>query len=259
MVPPKSHSTSSFARITRSLGVVVRAGGVLAGGDDGEVHLVVALLDDAAAQLGRHRGLGAPDEVDLAALELAGDLVDGRAGRGECVDLGLVLRHPLHPDDVDGSGERRVRHVREQLDEEPRPHLIADRDAPGPGCQPPGDGGRILRLPPRQEREHAWLLDHPRRLEPRDDHRRVAVAGHDQHRQPLERHGRVPGEVRQVVADREQERVDALGGHRGAHAVESVEIHGGVDGSGGHAAKSASSTAPPISDQSMNIGSAPGG
>ena len=52
---------------------MVGAGRVLAGGNDGEVHLVVAFVDDPATQVGRHLRFGPPDQFDLAALQLAGD------------------------------------------------------------------------------------------------------------------------------------------------------------------------------------------
>ena len=42
--------------------LVVRAGRVRPGGDDGEVHPVVALGEQPAAEVGRHLGLGAPDQ-----------------------------------------------------------------------------------------------------------------------------------------------------------------------------------------------------
>src|SRR3546814_4343481 len=65
---------------------VVRAGRVGAGGDDGEVHTVVALGQDPPAELGRHVSLGAPDQLDLAGLELGGDAVDGRSGPSQRLD-----------------------------------------------------------------------------------------------------------------------------------------------------------------------------
>ena len=72
-------------------GLVVRAGGVGAGRDDGEVHAVVALGAQPAAELGRHLRLGAPDQLDVAGLELGGDAVGGRAGPAQRLDLGGVL------------------------------------------------------------------------------------------------------------------------------------------------------------------------
>ena len=71
--------------------VVVRARRVLTGGDDGEVDLLVPLLDDAPAEVCRHLGLGAPDERDLPALQFARDLVDGGPSRAQRLDLGRVL------------------------------------------------------------------------------------------------------------------------------------------------------------------------
>ena len=75
-------------------GLVVGAGGVGAGGDDGEVHPVVALGAQPAAELGRHLGLGAPDQLDVAGLELGGDPVGGGAGPAQRLDLGGVLAGP---------------------------------------------------------------------------------------------------------------------------------------------------------------------
>src|SRR5690606_16126871 len=58
--------------------LVVGAGGVLAGGDDGEVDRAVALLDDPPPELPGHLGLGPADERDLAGLQRGRDAVDGR-------------------------------------------------------------------------------------------------------------------------------------------------------------------------------------
>ena len=61
-------------------GVMMGAGGVLPGSDDGEIHAIVALLEDLAPEFGRDRRLGLPDERDLATLQPGGDPVDGSAG-----------------------------------------------------------------------------------------------------------------------------------------------------------------------------------
>ena len=142
--------------------MVVRARRVLAGGDDREVHLLVALGEDPGRQLGGHLGLGAADERDVAGVELGGDPVDGGARCGERVDLGLVLDHPQRADHVDGTAVAGVRELREQLDEEPRPHLIADREGAGRRTgslhQPGDDRGRVIGLAPGQQAEHAGLF-----------------------------------------------------------------------------------------------------
>ncbi len=205
-------------------GVVVRAGGVLPGGDDGEVDLVVALGQQPGRDVGRHLGLGPPDEGDVTGVQLVGDPVGGRTGGTQGGDLRGVLDHPQRPDDVDGAAERRAVEPRQQFDEEPGPHLVTDRRRRRAAGEIGDDRRRVLGLLPRAQREHARLIDDTGRLEPGDDHRRLAIAGHDEHRQPLERHRLVAGEVRQVVTDRQQQHVDALIGHRLAHPVEAVEV-----------------------------------
>ena len=164
-----------------------------------------------------------PTSGICAAVELVGDAVGGGAGGAQGVDLGGVLDHAQRPDDVDGPAERRARQLRQQLDEEPGPHLVADGDASTRRAASPATiaVGSSVSLP-RPQREHARLLDDPRRLEPRHDHRGVAVARHDEHRQALQRHRLVPGQVRQVVADRHQQHVDAQVGHRLAHPVQAA-------------------------------------
>ncbi len=164
--------------------------------------------------MSRHLRLGPPDERDLAALQFTGDPVDGSAGSGQGGDLRLILRHPQRADHIDGSGVRGTGKLREQFDEEAGPHLVAHCHPTGPGGQPGDDRRRVLRLPPRQEIEHARDLANPWGLERGNHHRGPGVAWHDEHRQPFERHGGVAREVRQVVADRQQQRVDLLVGHR---------------------------------------------
>ena len=185
----------------------------------------MALGEQPGRDVGGHVGLGASDEWDLAALELPGDPIGGSAGRAECIDLGRVLHHAQRADDVDGATERGAGQQREQLDEEAGPHLVADGDGPGPSGELGGEGGRVLGLVPDPQREHAGLLDDARRLEPGHEQRGLGVPRHDEHGQPFERHGVVAGQVRQVVAERQQEHVDSLLGHRLAHPVEAVEVH----------------------------------
>ncbi len=205
-------------------GVVVRAGCVLAGGDDGEVHLVVPLGDEAGRDVGRHLGLGAADERDLTAVELVGDAIGGRTGGPQRSDLGRVLDHSQRADDVDRPAERRLGQARQQLHEESGPHLVADGRRRGAADELGDDGRRVVGLLPRAQTERARLLDHARCLEPRDDHRGIAVAWHDEHGQPLQRHRLVAGEVGQVVADRQQQDVHALVGHGLADPVEPLEV-----------------------------------
>ena len=205
-------------------GVVVRAGGVLPRCDDREVDLLVALCDDPRRQVGRDLGFRATDQRNPAGLQLGGDPIDGGPGSCQCVDLGLVLDHPQRPDHVDRSGVRGSGQLWQQLDEEPGPHLIADRQRAGTGRQRGDQRCRIVGFVPGQQVEHARLLGHPRRLEARDHQGGVAIGGHHQHREPLERHRQITGEVRQVVPDRQQQRVDALVSHGGAHPRQTVEV-----------------------------------
>ena len=113
---------------------------------------------------------------------------------------------------------------RQQLDEEARPHLVADRCRLRRAGELGDDRRRVLGLVPRPQFEHAGLLDDPRRLQPGDDHRGVAVAWHDEHGQPLEWHRVVAGQVRQVVTDGQQQHVDAVVVHRRTDTVEAVEV-----------------------------------
>ena len=59
-------------------------------------------------------------------MQLGGDPVGGGAGGAQGGDLGGVLDHPQRADDVDGAAELGARHLRQQLDEEAGPHLVAD-------------------------------------------------------------------------------------------------------------------------------------
>ena len=101
-----------------------------------------------------------------------------------------------------------------QLDQEARPHLIADRGhCRGPG-QSGDDGHRVLGLVPGPDVEHLGTLGHPGRLHAGHDQRRLAVAGHHQHGETLQWHGLVPAEVRQVRPHRQQQHLDAVRGHQ---------------------------------------------
>ena len=213
---------------------MVRAGGVLTGGDDGEVDLVVTLFEDSSAEMGGHFRLGSPHERDLAALQFAGDPVDGSACCGQGGDLRRILGHPQRTDHVDGSGVGRTAKLWQQLDEEAGPHLVAHCDPTRSGGQPGDDRRGVLRLTPRQEIEHSREFANPRGLERRNHHRGSGIARDDEHRQPLERHGGVSREVRQVVADRQQQRVDPLLGHRPTHSGETFQIDGRVDNGSAH-------------------------
>ena len=90
--------------------------------------------------------------------------------------------------------------------------------------EPGDDRRRILGLLPRTQVEDTRLRLDARRLEPRDDHRRVAVAWHHEHRQSFEWHRVVAGQVRQVMADRQEQHVDAEVGHRRTDSRQPVEV-----------------------------------
>ena len=60
----------------------------------------MALGQDAGRQLGRHLGLGAPHERDVAGVQFGRDAVDGGTGSSERIDLGLVLHKAQRPDHV---------------------------------------------------------------------------------------------------------------------------------------------------------------
>ena len=73
---------------------MVRAGGVLSGGDRGELGPGVTLGHQPAADVGGHVGLGPADEVDLARLQLGHHPVGGGTRGPERGDLGAVLDRP---------------------------------------------------------------------------------------------------------------------------------------------------------------------
>ena len=112
--------------------LVVGAGRVLAGRHDGEVHPLVALGQDAAAEVGRHLGLGAPDERDAAGLELGGDAVDGGGRPAQGLHLVGVLDLAERADDLGGGGEGGGRSSPLQGHEELGPGAVAD----GGGVRP---------------------------------------------------------------------------------------------------------------------------
>ena len=134
--------------MTRLGGVVVRAGRVRPGGDDGEVDLVVTLGEEPGGDVGGDLRLGAPDEGDLTGVQLRSDAIGSGAGGAQRGDLGVVLDHAQRTDDVDGPPVRRLRQVRQQLDEEARPHLVADRDRRRRAAQAGDDLDGIGRLRP---------------------------------------------------------------------------------------------------------------
>ena len=201
--------------------LVVGAGGVGARRDDGEVHTVVALGAQAAAELGRHLRLGATDELDVARLELGGHTIGGRAGPPQGFDLGGVLPGAQRPHHLAPPGEHGGRQRVLQVDHEPRPRAITDGDAVHPADQLGDDGHRVVGLVPGAEREHVGALHDARRLEPGHHQGGVAVGGEHEHGEPLERHRLVPGEVREVGPHRQEHGIDTelrQAGSRPGHA-----------------------------------------
>ena len=183
-----------------------------------------------------HLRLGAAEQRDVTALELRGHAVGRRAGGGERGDLGGVLALPQRTDDLDRAPERGRRQAREQVDQEAGPRLVADRRGAGPPGEVGHDRHRVLGLAPRAQREHPGLLDDARRLEPGDDERGVTVLRQHQHRQALEGHGQVARQVGQVVADGEEQHVDAPLRHQRADPLDAIEVDAGrSDGVGTHA------------------------
>ena len=78
----------------------MRAGGVLAGGDDREVHSMVALGQDAPRQLGRHIGLGATDQRDRTGLQGGRDAIDRGGGGPQRVHLVGILHGAQRTDHI---------------------------------------------------------------------------------------------------------------------------------------------------------------
>ena len=213
--------------MTRLAGLVVGAGGVRAGGDDGEVHVLVALVHDAPAQVGRHLGLGAPHQRDRPRLQVGGDAVDGRGRPPQRLDLGGVLDGPQRPDHRRGPRRTRAAGSAACRSSTNRAHVRSPTATrPAAPDQVGHDGDRVVGLAPRPQREHVGPLGHPGRLQPGHHQRGVAVAGQDQHGQPLQRHRLVAGQVGQVGADRQQQHVDADLGHAGADPVGAFGEHG---------------------------------
>ena len=80
--------------MTRVARVVVRARRVRARGDDGEVHLVVALGQEPAEISADTSASVRPTSAISPACSCGRHAVGGRAGRAQRLDLGGVLPHP---------------------------------------------------------------------------------------------------------------------------------------------------------------------
>ena len=100
IVPPKSHSTTSPASMTRPVASWCGLAAFGPDADDGEVHAMVAFGDEPAADVLRHLGLGAADQRDVARLQLRGDAVGGRGRAAQHGDLGRVLHGAQRPHDL---------------------------------------------------------------------------------------------------------------------------------------------------------------
>ena len=208
-------------------GVMVRRSSVRSCGNDRKVDDVVAFGQQPRRDIGADCGLRAPDQLDLAALQLRCHTIGCGTGRLQCCDLGSIFAHAqfVHHDGA-AHVARCVRGpMPEQLDKEACPHRVAYRRHPRSPNESRHDRNRIVGFVPRAHTEHIGVFVHPRRLQARDHQRRFAIAGHDQHRQPLERHRLVAGEVRQVAANRDQQQIDIRGRHAGPRSADAVEEH----------------------------------
>ena len=188
----------------------MRAGGVRARGDDGEVGALVPAVEHALDELAVHVELGAARERARRASSRA--IASTAARRGaQRLDLGRVLHHAQRAGDVGRAAEARRRAAR-----------AGGRARSGPRC------GRRSRPWSRcadraRRRSRSGRRSRPtggprtrraarRRAAPRAAGTTSTAspsARQHQHREPLERHRLVAGEVRQVGAGREQQHVDA--------------------------------------------------
>ncbi len=203
-------------------GVVVRAGRVLAGGDDGEVDPVRGPRPPGA---GRGRRTPRPRCAPPAAMSPDCSWCATRsaaaAARRSAATSAASLTARSGPD-------HRRRHARSgrrgscrwssttkraQV-RSPMATVAADPTSPATSAD------RVLGLAPRLQGEHPGLLPDAGRLEPGHHQRGVAVGGHDQHGEPLQRHGLVAAQPRQLGADRQQQHLDALLDHGGPDPLE---------------------------------------
>jgi len=201
------------------------AGRVGARRHDGEVHPIVALVEDLTPELGGHGGLGSPHQLDLAGLQARRDAVDGGTGGAQAGHFVVGLDRPDRGGDRGGPPESGRRHGRLEIDQESGPGVVADHGPLDRAAEVGHPADRIVALLPRHHLEHVGPLDHPWGLQGGHHQRHIAVPGHHQHGEPFQRHGLVAAEVGQVRAHRQQHRVDALGGHGGAGAGEAIGEH----------------------------------
>ena len=107
--------------------LVVRAGRVGARRHDGEIHPLVALVNDLAGDLGGHVGFGPPHEGHLAGLDVGQDPVDGSRCVAQGIDLSGVLDHPYGRRYLRRPTQLEVGTGGQQVHGEAGPHLVAHR------------------------------------------------------------------------------------------------------------------------------------
>ncbi len=205
---------------------VVGRRGIGTGSHDGEVDPVVALVDQATTDVGRHLGLGASDQPDVAALQLRSNPIGRCAGRLQRCDLGVVLDRTHRSDDVVGPRDLRAVEMGQQVDQESGPHTVADGNGSGTTSEAGDQIDRIVGLVPGDEIEHVGTVDDPGCLEAGHHQGGVAIDGQHEHGEPFERHGLVAGEVRQFGTDREQGDLHVDGTHAVSDPFDAVEEHG---------------------------------
>ncbi len=113
----------------RRSGLVVRARRVRTGGDDREVGALVPGREHAVDELAVHLQLGAPRKLDRT--HIACDRVDRVRGPGQGRDLVVVLDHPDGRHHRGRAREHTRRNRALEIEEEPRPRVVTDRDPPG--------------------------------------------------------------------------------------------------------------------------------
>jgi hypothetical protein len=218
--------------------IVMGAGRVRARGDDGEVGAFVAALEHALDELAVHVELGTPPEGPRP--HRCRDLVDDRGRRPQRLDLGGVFHHAHRARHLAGPAERHVGKRLLEVKHEASPRVVADRGGAWPRRCPPDDAGddrdRIVGLVPGEHLERLRSRHHARRLERGDHEHRVTLDREHEHGQTLERHRLVAGQVGQVGAGREQERVDAQVAHARSRAGHAFRIHRQTAGAGDAAA-----------------------
>ncbi len=167
--------------------VVMRRRGVGAGADDREVGRLVALGDEALADLARHVRLGPAHE--RAGRDLGHHAVGGLRGEPEEGDLVVVLDHAQLAQDRRGQRDADVWPERGlEAEHVHREHRVGYRDPPN--RQPPDrQPVRVVGLVPGRDldrRPDAGLGCTT--LEAWHDEHRIAAGNEHEHREPLQGH-----------------------------------------------------------------------